>query len=170
MKKQLLSCCLAALGLTAIQAQSFNEWKDPEVNSVNRSVMHTNYFAYASADEAKAGIKEKSIITEFDGKRIRSIEELVSRLEYYEPGEEVDVTIEVADGDSYKEKTVTVTLGENSEKNQDSDDDSKEKPDQEEPDDQDNDVQDGEDDGSTDSLLRDFLENGMSYEHYHNVW
>ena len=54
MKKQLLSCCLAALGLTAIQAQSFNEWKDPEVNSVNRSAMHTNYFAYASADEAKA--------------------------------------------------------------------------------------------------------------------
>lgn len=52
----------------------------------------------------KAGIKEKSIITEFDGKRIRSIEELISRLEYYEPGEEVDVTIEVADGDSYKEK------------------------------------------------------------------
>ena len=43
MKKQLLSCCLAALGLTAIQAQSFNEWKDPEVNSVNRSAMHTNY-------------------------------------------------------------------------------------------------------------------------------
>ena len=54
MKKQLLSCCLAALGLTtAIQAQNFNEWKDPEVNSVNRSAMHTNYFAYASADEAK---------------------------------------------------------------------------------------------------------------------
>ena len=118
----------------------------------------------------KAGIKEKSIITEFDGKRIRSIEELVSRLEYYEPGEEVDVTIEVADGDSYKEKTVTVTLDENSEKNQDSDDALKEKPDQEEPDDQDNDDQDGEEDGSTDSLLRDFLENGMSYEHYHNVW
>ena len=60
MKKQLLSCCLAALGLTAIQAQSFNEWKDPEVNSVNRSAMHTNYFAFASADEAKAGIKAVS--------------------------------------------------------------------------------------------------------------
>ena len=60
----------------------------------------------------KAGIKEKSIITEFDGKRVRSIDELVSRLEYYEPGEEVEVTLEVADGDSYKEKKVTVTLGE----------------------------------------------------------
>ena len=43
-----------------MQAQNFNEWKDPEVNSVNRSTMHTNYFAYASADEAKAGIKENS--------------------------------------------------------------------------------------------------------------
>ena len=61
MKKQLLSCCLVALGLTtAIQAQNFNEWKDPEVNSVNRSAMHTNYFAYASADEAKVGSKEDS--------------------------------------------------------------------------------------------------------------
>ena len=53
-----------------------------------------------------AGIKEKSIITEFDGKRVRSIDELVSRLEYYEPGEEVEVTLEVADGGEYKEKTV----------------------------------------------------------------
>ena len=60
MKKQLLFCCLATLGLNAMQAQNFNEWKDPEVNSVNRSTMHTNYFAYASADEAKAGIKENS--------------------------------------------------------------------------------------------------------------
>lgn len=60
MKKQQLSCCLATLGLTVIQAQNFNEWKDPEVNAVNRSTMHTNYFAYASVDEANARIKEKS--------------------------------------------------------------------------------------------------------------
>ena len=31
MKKQLLFCCLATLGLNAMQAQNFNEWKDPEV-------------------------------------------------------------------------------------------------------------------------------------------
>ena len=60
MKKQLLFCFLAALGLTAIQAQNFSEWKDPEINAVNRSAMHTNYFAYVSADEAQAGIKENS--------------------------------------------------------------------------------------------------------------
>ena len=122
----------------------------------------------------KAGIKEKSIITEFDGKRIRSIEELVSRLEYYEPGEEVDVTIQVADGDSYKEKTVTVTLGENPDADsQDSKDESKDDQDQGKPDDQGDGNQDQDEEqfgDSTDSLLQDFLENGTSYERYYNVW
>ena len=100
-----------------------------------------------AADDA--GIKAKSIITEFDGKRVRSIDELVSRLEYYEPGEEVDVTIEVADGDSYKEKTVTVILGENPDAgSSDSKDTSKD-------DEQTEDSQD-QGDESTDSLLQDF--------------
>lgn len=117
----------------------------------------------------KAGIKAKSIITEFDGKRIRSIDELVSRLEYYEPGEEVDVTIEVANGDSYKEKTVTVTLGENPDSDsKDSKDETKDNNDNS--DSQDNEDQDEESGESTDSLLRDFLENGTSYERYYNVW
>lgn len=120
----------------------------------------------------KAGIKTKSIITEFDGKRIRSIEELVSRLEYYEVGEEVDVTIEVANGDSYKEKTVTVTLGENpNADSKNSDEQSNDDQDQAQPDDQDDGNQDEEQSGdTTDSLLQDFLENGTSYERYYNVW
>ena len=54
------SFCLTALGLTAVQAQSFNEWKDPEINAVNRAEMHAHYFAYASAEEARAGEKELS--------------------------------------------------------------------------------------------------------------
>ena len=122
----------------------------------------------------KAGIKAKSIITEFDGKRVRSIDELVSRLEYYEPGEEVDVTIEVANGDSYKEKTVTVTLGENPDADsQDSKDESKDDQDQGKPDDQGDGNQDQDEEqfgDSTDSLLQDFLENVTSYERYYNVW
>ena len=122
----------------------------------------------------KAGIKAKSIITEFDGKRVRSIDELVSRLEYYEPGEEVDVTIEVANGDSYKEKTVTVTLGENPDADsQDSKDESKDDQDQGKPDDQGDGNQDQDEEqfgDSTECLLQDFLENGTSYERYYNVW
>lgn len=64
----------------------------------------------------EAGIKVNSIITEFAGKSVVSIEQLVNYLQYYEPGEEVEVVLQVQDGESYKEKTVTVTLGENENK------------------------------------------------------
>lgn len=37
-----------------------NEWQDPEVNAVNRAPMHTNYFAYESAESAARGVKEQS--------------------------------------------------------------------------------------------------------------
>lgn len=42
------------------QAQTFNEWQNPETNAVNRAPMHTNYFAYESAEAAGKGIKEAS--------------------------------------------------------------------------------------------------------------
>lgn len=58
MKRQLLTCVLALGSLTAIAQHE--EWKNPEVNAVNRAPMHTNYFAYASADEASKGLKEGS--------------------------------------------------------------------------------------------------------------
>ncbi|MBP5572018.1 MAG: DUF4981 domain-containing protein [Bacteroidales bacterium] len=35
----------AAIGLAA-SAQSFNEWKDPAVNEINRAPMHADFFAY----------------------------------------------------------------------------------------------------------------------------
>lgn len=115
----------------------------------------------------KAGIKEKSIITEFDGKRVRSIDELVSRLEYYEPGEEVEITLEVADGDSYKEKKVTVTLGKNPDADSSDSKDASSKDDAQAEDSQD-DSQDQEDQ-STDSLLQDFENqqaDGTAYEQF----
>lgn len=58
MKKTLLACCLATLGITAF-AQS-NEWQNPGVNAVNRAPMHTNYFAYESVEAAQLAVKEKS--------------------------------------------------------------------------------------------------------------
>lgn len=59
MKKHLITGLLATFALMA-NAQSFNEWRDSEVNAVNRAPMHTNYFAYESADAAGRGAKEKS--------------------------------------------------------------------------------------------------------------
>ena len=64
----------------------------------------------------EAGIKVNSIITEFAGKSVVSIDQLVNYLQYYEPGEEVEVVLQVPDGESYTEKTVTVTLGKNENK------------------------------------------------------
>ncbi|MDO5419615.1 MAG: glycoside hydrolase family 2 TIM barrel-domain containing protein [Bacteroides sp.] len=59
MKKHLITGLFAALAFSA-SAQSFKEWLDPEVNAVNRAPMHTNYFAYESADAATRGLKEQS--------------------------------------------------------------------------------------------------------------
>ncbi len=59
MKRLLLTGLLATTALAA-SAQSFREWLDPEVNAVNRAPMHTNYFAYESADAAQRGVKEQS--------------------------------------------------------------------------------------------------------------
>lgn len=62
-----------------------------------------------AADDA--GIEARSIITKFAGKTVTTKEQLVDFLSYYEPGEDVELIIEVPDGKEYKEETVTVTLG-----------------------------------------------------------
>ena len=59
MKKHILTSLLAWMTLT-LGAQTFQEWKDPRINAVNRAPMHANYFAYESAEVAKKGIKENS--------------------------------------------------------------------------------------------------------------
>ena len=113
----------------------------------------------------KAGIKEKTIITEFDGKRVRSIDTLVDMLQYYKPGEDVDVTIEVIDGDGYKENTVTVTLGENKDSNKESKDSS----DSQDPQDSESQAEE-----NADSLLQDWenkAADGTSYQRFFgNMW
>jgi len=58
MKRQLLTCCLAMCSL-ATMAQH-DEWKNPEINAVNRAPMHTNYFAYSSSEKAAKADKENS--------------------------------------------------------------------------------------------------------------
>ena len=59
MKKHFITGLLATFAIAA-SAQSFTEWQNPEVNAVNRAPMHTNYFAYESADAAARGAKEQS--------------------------------------------------------------------------------------------------------------
>ena len=72
----------------------------------------------------KAGLKANSVITEFNGKAVSSIDQLTEYLSYYEPDEEVELTVQVPHGTSYKEETVKVTLDENTDAD-DSDDNDK---------------------------------------------
>lgn len=72
----------------------------------------------------KAGLKENSVITEFNGKTVSSNNQLIEYLSYYEPDEEVELTVQVPHGTSYKEETVKVTLDENTDAD-DSDDNDK---------------------------------------------
>lgn len=59
MKRQLLSFFFASC-ILSVSGQTFNEWKNPELNSVNRESMHTNFFAYENIEVATEGIKESS--------------------------------------------------------------------------------------------------------------
>lgn len=59
-KKSYFVCGILALLSLGAAAQSFNEWKDPRVNAINRAPMHSNYFAYESQAKAEAGDKAHS--------------------------------------------------------------------------------------------------------------
>ena len=121
-----------------------------EVYGVPEGVLVRDVTAGGAADEA--GITAKTIITEFEGKTVTSMEQLVDMLSYYEPGEEVELTVEVPSDGGYKEDTVKVTLGK-SEDTQKADSDS----------------QDGSEDGK--NLLDDWAnQNGGAGLQYGEGW
>ncbi len=58
-----------------------------------------------------AGIVKGNIITEFDGNKINSSEDLLRVMEYYSVGDTVQVTVMHGSPDGWESKEVTVTLG-----------------------------------------------------------
>ena len=60
---------------------------------------------------AKHGIQQGDIITEFDGKEIKTMQTLQKRLEYYEAGSEVKVVVQRPAESGYQETTISVVLG-----------------------------------------------------------
>lgn len=59
-----------------------------------------------------AGLEINDVITSFDGKEVDSWETLVNMMQYYEVGEQVELTYSRFERGSYVENTVTVTLTE----------------------------------------------------------
>ncbi len=66
-------------------------------------------FQGGAADNA--GIEKGDIIVKMDGQKVTSGEQLISLLQYYAPGETVDMVIARAYYGTYQEETVQVTMG-----------------------------------------------------------
>lgn len=58
-----------------------------------------------------AGIKAGDIITEIDGRKVTTMDDLKGALEYYAKGEKVEVKVQRMGDGEYQEKTLTVILG-----------------------------------------------------------
>lgn len=59
---------------------------------------------------ANSDLREKDIITKFDGQTVRTMSDLTNMLTYYEGGTEVTLTVQSLENGSYVERQVKVTL------------------------------------------------------------
>ena len=99
----------------------------------------------------KAGLKANSVITEFNGKTVSSADQLIEYLSYYEPGEEVELTVQVPKGTGYEEETIKVTLDENTSADDSENKDSKKDKNDQKDFNEDTDSQDSEESNEDDS-------------------
>lgn len=60
----------------------------------------------------KAGMKKGDIITNIEGQRITTSDQLLDKMQYYKKGETIEVVIQRSDSGEYQEITLDVTLGE----------------------------------------------------------
>lgn len=72
---------------------------------------------YDNTAASAAGLLKGDIITAFDGSTVGSMEDLQEYLQYYEAGETVNIKIQRTQGGDYEEVTVPVTLGSQSQIN-----------------------------------------------------
>ena len=60
---------------------------------------------------SRSDLRERDIITKFDGQTVKTGEELQKMLTYYRGGETVTLTVQSLEGGKYVERQVEVTLG-----------------------------------------------------------
>lgn len=62
------------------------------------------------APAEKAGLQRGMVITELDGRTVRTREELVEYLAYYRAGETVNLTVKVRNDAGYEDRQISITL------------------------------------------------------------
>lgn len=85
--------------------------------------MPAGVFVYAIIDgsaAAKSDLREKDVITKFDGQNVRSMAALQDLLKRYKAGESIELTVQSLENGKYVERVVTITLGKRETLGQDS--------------------------------------------------
>lgn len=76
--------------------------------------MPVGIFVYKILDDGAAAgsdLREKDIITKFDGQSVETLSQLQNMLSYYEKGTKVSLTVQSLKDGSYQEHEVEITLG-----------------------------------------------------------
>ncbi len=95
-------------GYLGIQGQNIDE------TAASMYGMPRGIYVYKIMEDSaasKSDLREKDIITKFDGQTVRSMADLKDMLTYYEGGSTVTLTVQSLENGQYVERSVEITLG-----------------------------------------------------------
>ncbi len=95
-------------GYLGIQGQNIDE------TAANMYGMPRGIYVYKIVEDSaasKSDLREKDIITKFDGQTVRTMADLKDMLTYYKGGDTVNLTVQSLENGQYVERTVEITLG-----------------------------------------------------------
>ncbi|MGN0159632.1 MAG: S1C family serine protease [Brotaphodocola sp.] len=106
-KKTRVAVDVANQGYLGIQGQNIDE------SAASMYGMPRGVYVYRIVEDSaasKSDLREKDIITKFDGQTVRSMADLQEMLTYYEGGTTVTLTVQSLENGQYVERNVEITL------------------------------------------------------------
>ena len=85
-----------------------------DANASKEYGMPVGIYVYKIVEDSaasKSDLREKDIITKFDGQTVRTMADLKDMLTYYKGGDTVNLTVQSLENGQYVERTVQITLG-----------------------------------------------------------
>ncbi len=107
-KKTRVAVDEADQGYLGIQGQNIDE------TAASMYGMPRGIYVYKIVEDSaasKSDLREKDIITKFDGQTVRTMADLKDMLTYYKGGDTVNLTVQSLENGQYVERTVEITLG-----------------------------------------------------------
>ena len=107
-KKTRVAVDEADQGYLGIQGQNIDE------TAASLYGMPRGIYVYKIVEDSAASqsdLREKDIITKFDGQTVRTMADLKDMLTYYKGGDTVNLTVQSLENGQYVERTVEITLG-----------------------------------------------------------